>query len=302
MHFHSRSQAEPQDPFMDFAFANEDENEDQAFLTFLTANEDSYGDHASFFRDQSRRLRSFEPDYKPEYTHPGKAAPGFTYDFEPTTSPPPPSSNSVIVIDDSPGPSTKAGSSSSSHSDDTNEILVCAHCTDPLVTGDSVTGGEERLQKRVWALRCGHVLDGKCIDALMKPAPSEGQADLNNSPGNSKGKGKAIETTQEQQNTINILSVSNTNSIRSRLRPRSGTSFNQSGTPLAALPRSYRPIPYRRSQGGRGKGKGKVQAPIIQAEYHWKCPVAGCGKDHTSWLVEDKWVPHDKEGAITVYV
>lgn len=288
-----------QDPFVNFPVPNEDEHEDQTYLAYLAASDDGYGDPALFFRDQSKRLRSFEPDYKTEYTHPGKADSGFTYDFAPSTPPAPPSSNSVIVIDDSPGPSTKASSSSSSHTDDTNEILVCAQCTDVLVTGASVTGEEERQQKRIWALRCGHVLDGKCIDALMKPASEatkgKGRADLNNLPGNSKGKGV------EERGPVNILSVSNGNSIRSRLRPRSGASANNSGT-IADHSRSYRSLPYRRSQGGRGKGKGKIQIPVVQAEHHWKCPVSGCGKDHTSWLVEGKWVPHDKEGAITMYV
>ena len=298
LHVRRHSQPGPQDPFVDFPFSNADEHENQAFLAYLTAGE---GDPASFFRDQSKRLRSFEPDYKTEYTHPGTADSGFTYDFAPSAPLPAPSSNSVIVIDDSPGPSTKAGSSSSSHTDDTNEILVCAHCTDALVTGDSVTG-DERQRKRVWALRCGHVLDGKCVDALMKPTSEgvkgKGRADLDNLPGSFKSKGKVV----EERDPKNIFSAGHGNSIRYRLRPRPGGTVNYSGMPTSDFPRPYRPLPYRRSQGGRGKGKGKVQAPVVQAEFHWQCPVAGCGKDHASWLVEGKWVPHDKEGAITIYV
>ncbi len=104
-------------------------------------------------------------EYRIAYTHPYPPTPGFTHNFE---SPSP--SVSVIDVDDEPGPSTKAsGSSSSSKNNESLNTLVCARCLDPLVLGGSSMPEDERIRRRLWGLRCGHMLDGKCIAELMKP-------------------------------------------------------------------------------------------------------------------------------------
>ncbi|RPD60023.1 hypothetical protein L227DRAFT_548062 [Lentinus tigrinus ALCF2SS1-6] len=103
--------------------------------------------------------------YKPSYTHPDQPAPGFTFDFAPVDNTPvrasPPSEA---------GPSSAASSSSSVMAIETT--LVCARCLDPLVLAAPEGAPEEERKKyRVWALRCGHMLDGKCIAGLIAPPP-----------------------------------------------------------------------------------------------------------------------------------
>ncbi|TDL17946.1 hypothetical protein BD410DRAFT_516063 [Rickenella mellea] len=131
-----------------------------------------------------------KPDYVKTYTHPQKAQPGFTFDFA-LPSP-------VIVVDAEPGPSgstsfsfasassssaasasasasTSAAASSSTATapptdPQTNTTLVCAKCLDPLLI--NVVGPEEKVaKKRIWALRCGHLVDGRCVEGIMRPPP-----------------------------------------------------------------------------------------------------------------------------------
>jgi hypothetical protein len=45
-----------------------------------------------------------------------------------------------------------------------------------------------------------------------------------------------------------------------------------------------------------------MKAPLVEADYQWKCPVAGCAKVHTSLLIVGKWIMDEKTGAIGVYV
>lgn len=119
------------------------------------------------FRDDRAQIRRTTNEYRVAYTHPYPPAPGFTHNFE---SPSP--SVSVIDVDDEPGPSTKAsGSSSPSKNTEKFNTLVCARCLSPLVLGGGSMSEEERIRRRLWGLRCGHMLDGKCIDELMKSRP-----------------------------------------------------------------------------------------------------------------------------------
>jgi len=109
--------------------------------------------------------------YKPEYTHPGKPPAGYTYDFAPsdTATTSGSSSPTVIVVDDDDeaGPSIKTAGSTSSSMTAVETTLVCARCLDPLVMGHMTD--EQATKSRVWVLRCGHMLDGKCIEELMRP-------------------------------------------------------------------------------------------------------------------------------------
>ncbi|KAI0635878.1 hypothetical protein C8Q77DRAFT_1100209 [Trametes polyzona] len=145
------------------------------------------------------------PMWKPEYTHPYKPAPGFTNDFaapdeEASGSA---SSQGIIVLDeDDAGPSggTASGSSSATAVETT---LVCARCLDPLVLAPAErTSEEDAKMRRVWALRCGHMLDGKCVMEFMSPpearsnpvpTPAEPPAEDTTPSSRGKGKGKARE-------------------------------------------------------------------------------------------------------------
>ena len=119
------------------------------------------------FGEDRAPFRRTTHEYRVAYTHPYPPPPGFTHDFES------PSPVSVIDVDEEPGPSAKASVSSSPSKNNGNfNTLVCARCLDPLVLGGSNMSEEERSRRRLWGLRCGHMLDGKCIDELMKPRPA----------------------------------------------------------------------------------------------------------------------------------
>ncbi|KAH9945426.1 uncharacterized protein BXZ73DRAFT_38458 [Epithele typhae] len=134
--------------------------------------------------------------YRPEYTHPMKAAPGFTHDFAPVDDSPAAASPGTIVIDDNEAGPSNAGSSSSSVTA-VETTLVCARCLDPLVLAPPTSASEDvRKRTRVWALRCGHMFDGKCMEAIMAPPQApEDDALLSSASasasGSAKGKGKA---------------------------------------------------------------------------------------------------------------
>lgn len=120
-------------------------------------------------------------DYEKDMTHPGRPGPGWTYEFGPQE-----------------GEEKK----------EPEEILVCAQCLDPLLrNADGVTdmNEKEKRKRRVWGMRCGHVLDGKCVEAAMIPEREhiydehqvdiKGEGNLDLAPKrNNKGKGKAKQT------------------------------------------------------------------------------------------------------------
>jgi hypothetical protein len=133
-----------------------------AFSEMAAADVDPFG-----FGHDRAPLRRMTNEYRDAYTHPYPPAPGFTQNIE---SPSP--SVGVIDVDDEPGPSTKtSGPSSPSKNNENLNTLVCARCLDPLVLSGGSMSEEERIRCRLWGLRCGHMLDGKCITELMKPRP-----------------------------------------------------------------------------------------------------------------------------------
>ncbi|KAG2132977.1 hypothetical protein DEU56DRAFT_423097 [Suillus clintonianus] len=249
-----------------------------------------------------------EPDYKPEYTHPMKPASGFTHDFELSVM------TSAPVFDiDSPGSS----SSSSSRSGET--MLACPRCHDPLMLG-AADVAEDRAKRRLWGLRCGHLLDGKCVEELMKPIPlvisdlldtvdvkGKGKAkgtDELELPGaysthSVKGKGKETES-----DIFNIFPEPEFSSIRSRLRPRPPLPSHPSGpSPAGPGPSRVRSRAAPRPPvKAKTIGKGRAKVSNVEAEYEWSCPVGGCGHIHVSQLIDGEWVMDEKRGAITVFV
>ncbi|KAG1736551.1 hypothetical protein EDB19DRAFT_1720956 [Suillus lakei] len=253
--------------------------------------------------------RPSEPDYKPEYTHPMKPASGFTHDFELS------SMTSAPVIDiDSPSSS----GSSSSRSGET--MLTCPQCHDPLILG-ATDVAEDRAKRRLWGLRCGHLLDGKCVEGLMKPIPLVAPNSLDTIDVKSKGKGKAKEEDElelpgaylarpvkgkgreTESNIFNIFSEPNFSSIRSRLRPRPPLPSHSSGPlPAGPGPSRARPGAPRLPVKPKSNGKGRAKVPNVEAEYEWTCPVGGCGRVHVSQLIDGQWVMDEKRGAITVFV
>ncbi|GBE88584.1 hypothetical protein SCP_1304010 [Sparassis crispa] len=276
--------------------------------------------------------------YKPTYTHPDKPMPGFTFDFAPAEmlSSSGASSPTVIVLDDdeavSSSGATTGSASTSSSTTAVETTLVCAQCLDPLVRGALTE--DQRKMGRIWVLRCGHIVDGKCIEELMHPATQELVGEEVESKGKAKaepedaapmeplvqdrkGKGKATGISDlSSMPAVPELEVAE-NSIRSRLRSRRPPASLKVGTTGAASESARHPpgrlariLPRRRQHPAtpahaKGKGKGRARRahkPAIEAEHSWVCPVAGCGHVHVSICVDGVWKMDEERGAIAAFV
>ena len=243
------------------------------------------------FRQRGREVRA-EPDYQPEYTHPNPPSPGFTHDFSP-------SSSTSSVAEAGTSTTHRASGSGSRLCEAT---LICAACRDPLVLGASDVG-EDRAKRKIWSLRCGHLLDGKCIERLIEPfipTPEVGSSSTMQmlaEPGE--------HPPSPSQNTVVV--GPDAGSMRSRLRPRRGMSgsFSSARHLVPATPTSARRGASLRAQSSHRinrKGKGKMKAPMIDAGHEWSCPVSGCGHVHLSLLMDGRWTMDEKRGAIAVFV
>ncbi|KAL4248683.1 hypothetical protein ABKN59_006345 [Abortiporus biennis] len=286
-----------------------------------------------------KNSRSSDVTWKPQYTHPDKLRPGYTSSFSTSQAESSADATSgastpqtVIVIDDD----EEMAGPSSSHTlkeiqVETNTTMVCAQCLDPLRMVED--GGEdERRNRRIYALRCGHMLDGKCVQSLMRPKQAvmeevislgiEGDEVNTSEQIVGKGKGKAVEKPMTGRRgkgrapgvaaseTVSSLAqaTAEVDSIRSRLRSRrSQAQAGDAHTPAYPNAASNRPIlPLPR----RAKGKGKQHKPHVSEEYAWKCPVSGCGREHKSIVLSDAdrdgpdggWVMDVDEGAIVLFV
>ncbi|KAI0342932.1 hypothetical protein BDW22DRAFT_1357483 [Trametopsis cervina] len=280
------------------------------------------------------------PAWYPSYTHPGQPDPGFSFDFEPKDTKPP--SPTVIVLDDDDSPTRSTGQSGSDSSQETPTTLICARCMDPLTIAGQDSPElppDEAKRRRVWALRCGHMLDGKCIDELMRPdgfppIAEEAIAVTGSSRGNKgkgkgsaamevdvKGKGKALDRSMDMSLddvTTGTVALGDT-SMRSRLRPRatrSIASVANTDVSMASVDtnadssRPTRPLPRRRggtkatTSPARPKGKGRARKPTVEERHAWFCPVSTCCKEHSSIRMRDEedWKMDDSLGAIAVFV
>nr|GAT50215.1 predicted protein [Mycena chlorophos] len=240
-----------------------------------------------------------EEAYKQEYTHPTRAEPGFVFDFEPSEIVPASETGKgkgkQVVID--------VDALDTSSNGKVDALLVCARCLGQLDLRSDTDSEEERRKRRLWGLRCGHVLDGKCVEELWKPHEEE-EADPVEEPAvKGKGKGKAKAAPVEEEDVASESDGAEElipTSIRSRLRS------SGSGAVLGVLPprgtRTRRaapaplPAPRRataRTTRGKGKSKGSrsTRKPAIEARFEWTCPVTGCGRVHVSEKVNGVWGP-----------
>ncbi|KAF7312103.1 hypothetical protein MIND_00222600 [Mycena indigotica] len=251
-----------------------------------------------------------EEPYKQAYTHPARAEPGFVFDFEPSEIVPASETSKgkgkQVVIDVDALESSSKGK--------LDALLVCARCLDPLfLRSDGVVDGgeEETRRRRLWGLRCGHVLDGKCIEELWRPSTEATVNALANGP-DSKGNAPSEDVMEDDEANPRSDDESDgagdlipTNPIRGRLR--------SAGAVLGVFPvapRSLRPmqqqtpqptrVPRGRATTTRGRGKGKrarrsTRVSVIQDRFEWTCPVAGCGRIHVSEKVDGVWGPPGPE-------
>lgn len=281
--FAGREEDELLDGLDEIGFLGEEDN------TFTAGGVRSRIEQAFKRRDREARI---EPDYKLHYTHPDRPLPGFTHDFFPSSP-----SSVIEEVDTSP-----ARQASGSGARSREVTLVCAACRDPLVLGASDVE-EGRAKRKLWGLRCGHLLDGKCIEKLMEPAPPT--SDATGSSSKRMPTEPAEYLPSSSQDTVVVDSDSG--SMRSRLRPRRGTagSFPSASHLVPATPSSGRRGFAARAQAihrSNRKGKGKMKAPVVEAEREWNCPVSGCGRVHLSLLMDGRWTMDEKRGAITVFV
>lgn len=286
-------------------------DDDAPALHALLAGDERFGHPARAYAYQELMLQRYRDQnrtqniqYKPEYTHPGKPESGFTFDFappspteeteKPKAKPAPVFIDLVEMDTDDPvaDPNTilESPSSVSSGPPTLQTLLVCARCLEPLVLGGGLVG-EEARRRKVWALRCGHMIDGKCLDVVGVPSDEATEELQEPLPGDAlvdfKGKGKA-KAVEEPMPTPPAE-----NSMRSRLRSR--THIPDSSLPSPALASSSRsnPTPEPSSPVKLGKRKrGKASAkPQIESTHEWTCPVAGCGKVHASVKIGGIWAP-----------
>jgi hypothetical protein len=253
-----------------------------------------------------------EAKYLQRYTHPDQPEPGFTFDFAPSSSDedssrerrfPPTSANAPIIIDDDDEQSSiPLGGSSASSAEaaaffpssmaPTNTepgkltaILICAKCTVPLLLNESL--GPDDSGRRVWALRCGHLIDEQCLNDIGQPDEEAGPDKQNNEIlVDRKGKGKAKVKPKASYGEAVVAAVDTTisNSIKSRLRSATSTAASSSSssfTPLPPLPKQLPPTKRRRTATVR----------TVEAEFDWKCPVPSCQLLHASVKIDGKWGP-----------
>ncbi|KAJ7470965.1 hypothetical protein FB451DRAFT_1472761 [Mycena latifolia] len=252
-----------------------------------------------------------EEDYRPEWTHPGPAEAGYVFDFAPSE---------IVPAVSGKGKGKEVVIDVDAEKENVSTLLVCARCLDPLLVGSDgiAEGGEEEVRRRkVWGLRCGHLIDGKCYEELRKPVEDEAAAPAaapddveapsdRKGKGKGKGKGKAkarYEDDDEDEDFDELFDEPFDeedlvpNSIRSRLRPRApGIPLTPSAFELAV------PLPRPKKRAPKRKGKGKPKKPVVQARHQWACPVAGCGRLHTSEKIDGVWVNAAETGAVAVFV
>lgn len=315
---------------------------------------------APFDPEHALRTVKEQDTWKPSYTHPSIPQPGFSFDFAPGQSESNTESSTfsgsgsvtprtiIVLDDDDDSPIQESiveapAKTRESHVETSSE-LVCAHCQDPLVlsSGADVKTEEEQKTLRVWGLRCGHMLDGKCVNALMRPTPHHtddsvvpdgsevmmaAERHSEHVTGHGKGKGRAVETSLpdrkgkgkatvstflSQSSKLEATTESRPTTIpRYSLRPRRPSALPFSPSPPDTASRPMRSLPRRRgaatsssTPSAKAKGKGRARKPVVEDEYEWTCPVVGCGRKHRSVRMtgDEQWIMAPNEGAISLFV
>ena len=277
-----------------------------AQLLVETEMQELFGDlnHRHLLRHLSRDRHPQSTTYQIAYTHPHPTEAGYTNDFASESTPTTPQrrkNSGPIIIDDedSASSSNHAHWASSPGPVKSSTVLVCARCLDPLVLGTELAG-DEGERRKIWALRCGHMIDGKCLMKIGHPAGNatdeeptkadvKGKGKARASPAKGRGNGKAkiaddSATERENDNSSASLAsmVVQNNSIRSRLR--SSRTLSTGSIPDLPLP----PLSLSSSAATRRKRPPK---PKIEAEYQYQCPVDGCDHPHVSVKVNGRWRP-----------
>ncbi|KAJ3513356.1 hypothetical protein NMY22_g15063 [Coprinellus aureogranulatus] len=245
-----------------------------------------------------------EPEhYKPFYTHPHAPEPGFTNDFAPeenpaegsSTFPQTSKSEPIVILDEDDKTSTEKKEEIKM-----NTLLVCARCNEPLVLNSGLTG-PDATNRRIWALRCGHLIDGKCLAEIGQPTIITNDR---------KGKGKAKEeipygqedpalsatnASLNQDDAVDPTPDPPSTSIRSRLR-----SHTSAASTAASTGDPHHPPATSTGSGSAASSRKRKRAPTkatsnkkpkVEAEFEWKCPVPTCNRVHVSVKMNGVWGP-----------
>ncbi|KAG5651617.1 hypothetical protein H0H81_008022 [Sphagnurus paluster] len=255
-------------------------------------------------REHHQQQQPEEGKYRPEYTHPTTPEPGFTFDFAPAADAVSEEDKSAPIVIDLSEDDVEAQSPQTASSVQT--ILVCAQCLDPLVQGGGLVGDEARRRK-VWALRCGHMIDGKCLEVLGAPPQEEAEAEAEENTGSKgkgkgKGKGKAPVYSDDESDDDHAdahvqVQPAPENPMRARLRSRSSTSASKS----TSASTSTAPTASSTALGKRKRERAPPTAKRrLSAIHEWSCPVAGCARIHASVHIAGAWVPEPDLAQSTV--
>ncbi|KJA20556.1 hypothetical protein HYPSUDRAFT_78266 [Hypholoma sublateritium FD-334 SS-4] len=223
-----------------------------------------------------------DEQYRKSYTHPVPSEPGFTYDF-----------TALSAEASTPGSSASTSKAESIGSGQLNALLVCAKCLDPLVLNSALVP-EEAQFKRVWALRCGHLIDEKCLNILGQPSAEEITPDK-------KGKGKARAPARRsgcgsalpEQASLDsaVAAVAFPTDMRSRLRSRRSGGATAAGPMLPVEGDGAVGVNVPVPSPPAKKRRAVQRKPKVEAEFEWSCPVASCGRIHVSVRIEGVWGP-----------
>jgi hypothetical protein len=241
-----------------------------------------------------------------------KARPGFTFDFDTEAE------NDVIGIDLDEEEQARLNSASAASADGSKASLVCAGCMAVL----RVSQGQKSPDDRVHSLSCGHLVDQRCLHALIAP-PRESMTLQG-----AEVIGVPLMEDSSQQLPLGVQSVLDRVEVEMR-SPK--PSSRGSRLPPLALPSPATSSRTTRSQARKMSSEGlapfdsnpttvagtKRQAPFSPyggmppskrgkatkkpREFTWHCPVQSCNQPHTSKEVGGVWVPA-KGSAIQLFV
>jgi hypothetical protein len=142
-------------------------------------------------------------------------------------------------------------------------MLVCTRCKDPLLLGG------ETDEERVYGLRCGHVLDGKCLWKIAKPSESQPHPAVPSDPQKpGKGKDRAVvpelATTMVVDPAYKFTFVHPIENLAASVATTSQSMvYQEDNDPDAAPVRSRASL---RRLGGK-RGRGIVPTPNVSARH-----------------------------------
>lgn len=260
---------------------------------------------------------------------------GYTFDFDRENNEAGAEPTDIIRLDtDEDAPWTQELSRRHTEKQHHKPHLVCARCQVPL----RVSEGMRYEDDRVYALRCGHVVDAKCLAEMSKPKelviqPDEVLGADDDAIASGKGKTedvgdagtgmpeedegidklatrsktrsskRSIESKDEYDGTDEMASSTTTNHKRKRGRPpttqTNGTEPSASTSTAAPNTIPVRSKPPRKPVRGRWNNKGSTLPP---EEFNWDCPVGGkCGRKYKSLKRGGVWMA-DPSAAVQLFV